>query len=123
MQMWVALGLAAGLWAVLLRMTTQLTRPGRDPGWDDALAQTLCMGALWWPVQWLGQHGATVAVLTVPPLLMVAHAWSIKVIYQTSLTRAAVTAGLHGAMAVVIIGGLGYALLGSVEALAAGSRL
>ena len=121
MQVWLALGLAAGLWAILLRMATQLTRPGRDPGWDDALAQTLCMGALWWPVQWLGDHGAMVAALTVPPLLLMAHTWSIKMIYQTSLARAAVTAGLHGAMAFVVIGGLGYVLFGSVEAFAAAS--
>ncbi|MEM1023955.1 MAG: hypothetical protein AAGD10_00145 [Myxococcota bacterium] len=115
MQVWWALGLVAGLWALLLRLTTQLTRPGRDPGWDDALAQTLCMGALWWPIQWLGAHGTLVAALTVPPLLLVAHTWSIKIIYQTSLSRAVVTASLHGAMILVVIGGLGTAFLGQLE--------
>lgn len=113
MSAWVWVLLAsASIWASLLTFSAAVLKPHGDHGWDDALAQTLCMGALYWPLSWLFREDPWLLLTAGPLLIAAAHAVSIKIIYQTTAARAAMLALFHGALSGLVLGGLAVLVAG-----------
>jgi hypothetical protein len=94
------------VWMLVLRFTVRVLQPTGENGGDDALAHTLFMGAMYWPVRWLLQQDPWLATLGIPVLIALAHTNSVRVIYRTDWRRSLAISSLHAALTTLMVGGL-----------------
>ena len=96
---WIALGYAATVWVLTLRVGVRLAAPKVENAWDNALAYALVCGALLWPARWLLEQGPW-GWIAMPVIIGGAQIWLMRVIYQIRTTHAALMVVVHGVLAV-----------------------